>query len=91
MGDKDILQLNHIGEHARMSPNGKFLLHNKYIIPLGDGDVITFTDMDAYRSAWSPDGKWLSYDLQELVKIRPAGTLWEVEIDEYINQMEQKQ
>lgn len=57
VGAKDIIQLNHAGGHVRMSPNVKFLLHNKYIIPLGDGDVITFTDMDAYRSAWSPDGE----------------------------------
>jgi len=57
VGAKDVIRLNHNGEHVRMSPNGKFLLHNKYIIPLDDREVITFTDMDAYRCAWSPDGE----------------------------------
>ncbi len=44
-----------------------------------------------YYLYWSPDGKWISYDSEEFMKIRPEGILWEVEIDEYLNRMAQKQ
>ncbi|MCK4494910.1 MAG: PD40 domain-containing protein, partial [Candidatus Aminicenantes bacterium] len=30
-----------------------------------------------YYLYWSPDGKWISYDSEEFVKIRPEGILWE--------------
>jgi Tol biopolymer transport system component len=39
---------------------------------------------------WSPDGKWISYDLEEQVKIRPEGILWELDLDAYLKQMDQK-
>ncbi len=57
VGAKDVIRHNHMGGHVRMSPNGKFLLHNNYIIPLDDRDIITFTDLPAFRSVWSPDGE----------------------------------
>jgi len=40
-----------------------------------------------YYLYWSPDGKWISYDSEEFVKVRPEGILWEVEIGEYLERM----
>lgn len=40
--------------------------------------------------SWSPDGRWISYDLEEFVKIRPEGVLWEVEVDSYLKKMDEK-
>ncbi len=42
-----------------------------------------------YYMYWSPDGRWICYDSEEFVKIRPEGTLWEVEIDKYLKKMAQ--
>ena len=57
----------------------------------GQWKEMTERQGSSYIVYWSPDGKWISYDLQELVKIRPAGTLWEVDIDAYVDQITQKQ
>jgi Tol biopolymer transport system component len=56
-GTKDVIKANYGSEHVRMSPNGKFLLYNNYVIPLEDGEIIMLVDMPAFRSSWSPDGK----------------------------------
>ena len=42
-----------------------------------------------YSVNWSPDGKWISYDSEEWIKMRPEGILWEVEIDAYLKKMDQ--
>jgi Tol biopolymer transport system component len=57
VGTKDVIEYNYDCQHVRMSPNGKFLLYNNFVIPLGDGDVINLVDMPAIRSSWSPDGR----------------------------------
>jgi len=56
-GTRDIIEFNNDSQHLRMSPNGKFLLYNNYVIPLEDGEIINLVDMPALRSVWSPDGK----------------------------------
>lgn len=38
-----------------------------------------------YSVGWSPDGKWLSYDCEEYIKLRPAGLLWEVDVHPYLD------
>jgi len=35
-----------------------------------------------YGLNWSPDGKWLSYNTYEGVKVRPEGSLWEADFEE---------
>jgi len=57
VGAKDVIEYNFDCQHVRMSPDGRFLLYNNYVVPLGDGDVTTLVDMPAIRSSWSPDGK----------------------------------
>jgi len=55
-GSKDVIEYIEY-DNVRMSPDGKFLLYNNYVIPLEDGEIIRLVDMLAIRSAWSPDGK----------------------------------
>lgn len=38
-----------------------------------------------YSVGWSPDGKWLSFDCDESIKLRPAGVLWEVDVGSYLD------
>ncbi|MDI6450044.1 M56 family metallopeptidase [Anaerobaca lacustris] len=38
-----------------------------------------------YSVRWSPDGKWLSFDCDESIKLRPAGLLWEVDVHPYLD------
>jgi Tol biopolymer transport system component len=57
VGTKDVIEYNYNSAHVRMSPNGKFLLYNNYVIPLEEGEIITLADMPVLRSVWSPDGK----------------------------------
>jgi Tol biopolymer transport system component len=56
-GSKDVIDYNYNSQHLRMSPNGKFLLYNNYVIPVGDGEITQLVDFPALRSSWSPDGK----------------------------------
>ena len=58
-GTKDIIEFNNGSQHLRMSPNGKFLLYNNYVIPLEDGELINL--VPALRSVWSPDGKKIAF------------------------------
>jgi Tol biopolymer transport system component len=37
---------------------------------------------------WSPDSKWISYNTEQLVKVRPEGILWEMDVDEAIAKLE---
>jgi Tol biopolymer transport system component len=40
--------------------------------------------------SWSPDGRWISYDLEEFSKVRPEGILWEVEIESFLKKMDEE-
>lgn len=60
-GAKDTIEYNYNSQHVRMSPNGKFLLYNNYVIPLEDGELIKLVDFPALRSVWSPDGEKIAF------------------------------
>lgn len=60
-GAKDTIEYNYNSQHVRMSPNGKFLLYNNYVIPLEDGELINLVDFPALRSVWSPDGEKIAF------------------------------
>jgi hypothetical protein len=59
-------------------------------VPDGRWTELNAEPGDNYVINWSPDGKWLSYDEEKMVKIRPEGILWELDIDAYLRQMDQK-
>ncbi len=59
-------------------------------VPDGRWTELNAEPGDKWVINWSPDGKWLSYDVEEMVKIRPEGILWELDINAYLKQMDQK-
>jgi Tol biopolymer transport system component len=44
-----------------ISPNGKFLLSSKNVVPLDGSDAFQLVDMPAERGTWSSDGKMVAY------------------------------
>jgi Tol biopolymer transport system component/TolA-binding protein len=44
-------------------------------------------DDSKYSLRWSPDGKWLSYLTEEMVKVRPEGTMWEADFEEVVEKL----
>jgi Tol biopolymer transport system component len=55
-----------------LSSNGKFLLWNKLVIPLDDGEPFDLVDMSAERGSFSPDGK--------KVVFRSGGAIWVIPV-----------
>jgi Tol biopolymer transport system component len=53
-GKKDVIEYT---THLNLSPNGKFLLIGKLVVPLDGSDPFDLVDTPAYRGTWSPDGK----------------------------------
>ena len=43
-----------------------------------------------YTVSWSPDGKWISYDSEEYIKVRPEGILWELDVDAFLNRAKEE-
>ncbi len=57
------------------------------VIPVEGGkSTILDDDEDGWKTwlQWSPDGKWISYRSGSQVKVRPEGTLWEVDFEEIV-------
>jgi Tol biopolymer transport system component/TolA-binding protein len=42
-----------------------------------------------YSLSWSPDGKMLSYQTYEILKVRPEGSLWEANFEEVLKKLEE--
>lgn len=57
-GKKDVIVYN---TELGLSPNGKFLLCDKVVIPLDSGEPFDLVDMPAWRGSWSPDGKKVAF------------------------------
>jgi Tol biopolymer transport system component len=45
---------------------------------------------DKYSFDWSPDGKWIAYSSDGMVKTRSESILWEVEITEFLKRTAEK-
>ncbi len=57
-------------------------------INVDDGNVIKLATEDKgykYWLSWSPDSKWISYNSDGNVKVRPEGTLWEADFDQIVS------
>ena len=39
---------------------------------------------------WSPDGKWLSYNAEGMLKIRPEGEIWQADVSELLSSQEEQ-
>jgi Tol biopolymer transport system component len=71
-----------VGNHIKKGPSGPIL-----VIPVEGGKVTTLTTDDTsekYRLFWSSDGKWISYNSEGSVKVRPEGTMWEADFEEIV-------
>ena len=56
-GKRDVIEYTTVSTSLNLSPNGKFLLWHKLVIPLDDGDSFDLVDMPASGGSLSPDGK----------------------------------
>jgi Tol biopolymer transport system component len=58
-GKNDVIK--EIQRWTSLSPNGRFLLLGKFVIPLDGGEPFDLVDMPASRGIWSPDGKKVAF------------------------------
>jgi Tol biopolymer transport system component len=68
-GKRDVIER---AEALNLSPNGKFLLWNKLVIPLEDGEPFDLVDMPAGGGSLSPDGKNVIF--------KSGGDLWVISV-----------
>jgi Tol biopolymer transport system component len=74
-----------IGRHAGKGYAGPVL-----VIEVDDGAInrIATDDNGAkYWLSWSPDGKWISYNSDGSVKVRPEGAIWEADFDQIVKKV----
>lgn len=67
-GKKDVEEMATL----KLSPNGKFLLREKFVIPVNGGEPFDLVDMDAWRGNWSPDGKKIAFFSDNAIWIVPV-------------------
>ncbi|MEE9503460.1 MAG: DPP IV N-terminal domain-containing protein, partial [Candidatus Aminicenantaceae bacterium] len=67
-GKKDVAVYSHI----KLSPNGKFLLHQKIVIPLKGEEPFDLVDTEAWRGIWSPDGKKVAFYSGDAICVIPV-------------------
>lgn len=72
VGKRDVI--TQVAWQLKLSPNGKFLLWNKLVIPLDGGDPFDLVDTTANLGIWSPDGK--------KVVFRSGGAIWVVPVSQ---------
>jgi Tol biopolymer transport system component len=64
-----------------------------FTVPSKGGEIIELTtyDTDYWNWKgyvfWSPDGKWISYNHDGFVKIRPEGSIWEADFAEILDKL----
>lgn len=65
-----------------------------FVVPVEGGKVTELASDDDDWKDWiypSPDGKWISYNAEGYVKIRPQGSIWEVDIKELLRGVKKQQ
>ncbi len=71
-----------VGNHTEKGDAGPI-----FVISAQGGKATTLVPNDTtykYGLHWSPDGKWISYNSEGPVKIRPEGTIWEADFEEIV-------
>ena len=74
-----------VGKHIEKGDAGPI-----FIIPAEGGETTTLVTNDnscKYLLHWSPDGKWISYNSQGPMKVRPEGTMWEADFEEIVKKL----
>ena len=93
-GEKDVITAIDWPFWLKLSPNGKFLLWNKFVVPLDGGEPFDLVDMPARYSIWSPDGKKVVFCSGKATWVisvspetaRPTGSAKKLLDDEYVYQ-----
>jgi tricorn protease len=67
-GKSDVL----LGLGGFFSPNGRFLLSEKTVIPMDGSEPFPLTDKEAGRGTWSPDGKKAAFYAENAIWIVPV-------------------
>ena len=97
---RHITKLNDLGldsASCHWSPNGKYIacLGNHiekgqsaiFVIPVEGGKATEIAkDDQGWKNLfyWSPDSKWISYNSDGMVKTGTEGTMWEVDLEEFL-------
>ncbi len=71
-----------VGDHIEEGHSGPI-----FVLGVEAGEVTTLVTEDdswKYRVHWSPDGRWIAYDPQGPIKLRPEGTMWEADFEEIV-------
>jgi len=74
-----------VGQHIEKGDAGPI-----FIIPAEGGEATTLATNDTsckYLLHWSPDGRWISYNSEGSVKVRPEGTMWEADFDKILTKI----
>jgi RNA polymerase sigma factor (sigma-70 family) len=61
LGKSDVIDIDYAGLSLSLSPNGKFLLWRKLVVPLDGREPFDLVDMYTLNSSWSPDGKKVAF------------------------------
>lgn len=69
-GKSDVIE--YVPSGVFLSPNGKFLLNNRIVIPLEGGEPFDLVDKPALRGIWSPDGKKVAFYLEDAIWVIPV-------------------
>jgi Tol biopolymer transport system component len=69
-GKSDVI--DYVMSGVFLSPNGKFLLNHKTVIPLDGQEPFDLVDEPALRSIWSPDGKKVAFFLENAIWVIPV-------------------
>jgi len=56
----------------QLSPNSKFLLYEKLVVPLDGSDPFDLVDMPADRTTWSPDGRNVAFYSEDGIYMVPV-------------------
>ena len=78
-----------VGYHTEKEQSGPI-----FIIPVDGGKATEIaTDDQGWKWSlyWSPDSKWISYNSDRMVKTRPEGTIWEVNVKELLSKGKKEQ
>ena len=72
-GKNDVIKYNFAYDIVlNLSPNGKFLLDEKLVVPLDGSDPFDLVDMSASRTTWSPDGKNVAFNSGDGIYMVPV-------------------